>query len=290
MMNRRRFLTLTACALASRASATEIAEWQGTGFGAALALRLLGGSPETVRRTFRRVEAEIARIETAYSLHRSSALVRLNRDGWLAWPSDDFRALFTLCSRVHAATAGAFDPTVQPLWLATASDGDLDVARGAVGWDRVRVSPDRINLAPGQALTLNGIAQGWAADRIADLLRREGYHDALIDMGEIQALGHRPDGADWVAGVAATDRRPLGRTRLSNRALATSSPQGTLIGQGQPHILDPRGRRPIWSTVSVSAPEAAVADGLSTAFCLMERAAIDKALAVFPGARLEILA
>jgi len=34
---------------------------------------------------------------------------------------------------------------------------------------------------------------------------------------------------------------------------------------------------------------AAVADALSTAACLMDRAAIDAALAAFPGARLEDL-
>jgi len=41
--------------------------------------------------------------------------------------------------------------------------------------------------------------------------------------------------------------------------------------------------------VSVSAPEAAVADALSTAFCLMERPAIDNALRLFPEARIEAL-
>jgi thiamine biosynthesis lipoprotein len=59
---------------------------------------------------------------------------------------------------------------------------------------------------------------------------------------------------------------------------------------GQPHILGPQGQAPVWQTVSVSAPEAAIADALSTAFCLMDRVAIDKALARFPDARLEVAA
>ncbi|MBC7157508.1 MAG: FAD:protein FMN transferase, partial [Rhodobacteraceae bacterium] len=41
-----------------------------------------------------------------------------------------------------------------------------------------------------------------------------------------------------------------------------------------------------WRLVSVTAPDAAVADALSTAFCLMERPAIEAALARVQGARL----
>ncbi len=109
-------------------------------------------------------------------------------------------------------------------------------------------------------------------------------------MGEVQALGRRPGGAPWSAVIAGPDGALLGATRLGDRALATSSPRGTLIGGGRAHILGQDGQPPLWSTVAVSAPQAAVADALSTAFCLMNRDEIDRALDAFPGARLEILA
>ena len=41
-------------------------------------------------------------------------------------------------------------------------------------------------------ITFNGIAQGQAADRVADLMREEGFTNVIIDMGEIAALGERP--------------------------------------------------------------------------------------------------
>ena len=289
-MNRRRFLTLTAAALAPLpAHAGTVIEWQGTGLGTALSLRLIGADPHDARQTFARVQAEIERIETLASLHRDSALTRLNRDGHLAWPSPDLLDLLTLAGQVHAATGGAFDPTVQPLWLATATGADTTKARTLIGWDRIRLSADEIRLDHGQALTLNGIAQGWAADRIADLLRIAGFTDALAEMGEIAALGQgTQDG--WPVQIASPDGRILAETRLTNRALATSSPLGTLIGDGRPHILGPQGQPPLWQTVSVSAPSAAVADALSTAFCLMDRASTDRALQAFPDARLEALA
>ena len=288
-MNRRRFLTLTAAALAPLpAHAETVTTWQGRGLGTALSLHLVGADPLRARKTFVRVEAEIARIETLASLHRDSALTRLNRDGHLAWPSPDLLGLLALADQVHTATDGAFDPTVQPLWLALAEGRDTARARALIGWHRVRRSVKEIRLDPGQALTLNGIAQGWAADRIAALLRARGFTDALVDMGEIAALGEGTEGG-WPARIAGPDGTPLTDTRLTNRTLATSAPRGTLVN-GKPHILGPQGQPPVWQTVSVSAPRAAVADALSTAFCLMDRADIDAALAHFPGACVEVLA
>lgn len=290
-MNRRRFLTLTAAALCARpADAQTVSDWQGVGFGSAVSLRLVGVKPHHAARTFRKVESEIARIEARFSLHRDSDLTRLNRIGHQPHPGADMLALLTLAGRVHYATEGAFDPTVQPLWQATATGGDTEAARALIGWSQITLTPQEIRLAPGQALTLNGIAQGWAADRIAALLRAEGFGNALIDMGEVQALGHRADGQPWQARSETPDGQALADIALTNRALATSSPRGTVIGGDQPHILGPKGQPPLWATVSVSADSAATADALSTAFTLMDRDAIARALAHFPDAQLEALA
>lgn len=287
-MNRRRFLALSAAALCPVTALA--ADWQGTGLGTSLSLRLVGGTPAQTRHAFRRVELELAHIEATASLYRDSTLTRLNRDGHLAEPSADFLNLLTLADQIHHATAGAFDPTVQPLWLAIAKDTDQTAARQNIGWTRVTLGPDEIRLAPGQALTLNGIAQGWAADRIAIILREEGFANALIDMGETQALGLREDGQPWQARITTPTGQPLADIPLTNRALATSSPKGTLIGMGHPHILGPKGQAAKWQTVSVSAQTAAVADALSTAFTLMDRPSIDAALALFPEAKLETIA
>lgn len=287
-MHRRRFLTIAAAAIALPARAAEPAVWSGRAMGADGRIVLHGASPALARQLFRRVERALIRTEGHFSLHADSALTRLNRDGRLARPAPEMLEVLRLSDRVHQATGGAFDPTVQPLWLAVATGGDVAEARRAVGWTRVRVSDDAIALAPGMALTFNGIAQGHAADRIAALLRAEGFGDVLIDMGEVMALGTN-GGRDWQAGVAAPDGTEVARVGLTDRALATSSPLGTRIGTGAAHILHPKGTPPRWSTVAVSAKDAATADALSTAFCLMDRPAIDAALAAFPDARIEAL-
>ncbi len=297
MMTRRRFLALSACATAlpGRAAppvAPPVARWRGVAMGSVATLTLSGLDDHAARPIFARVEAELARIEARFSLHRDSALTRLNRDGRLAWPGAEILELFSLADAVHAATGGAFDPSVQPLWRAIAEGRDPGPARAALGWAGVEVSAREIRLArPGMALTFNGIAQGHAADRIAALLRGAGLRDVLIDMGEIVAAGARPGGGPWRAQIAGPDGEAIGAQDLRDTALATSAPLGTRIGPAgtAPHILDPQGGAPRWRLATVAAPRAALADALSTAACVMDRPAIAAALAAFPGARLVAL-
>lgn len=289
MITRRRFIALSAVALATPTRAATRHDWQGIALGAQARLVLSGATDAQARHVFARVVSDLAQIEAQFSLYRDSALTRLNRDGRLSHPAPAMLDLFALAGQVHQATGGVFDPTIQPLWLATATGGDLTAARAAVGWDRVHLSAAEIKLAPGMALTFNGIAQGHAADRIANVMRAEGFGNVLIDMGEVQALGTRPDGGPWRAQIAGPGGDALADLNLTDRALATSSPLGTRIGAGTGHILHPKGLPPRWKTVSISASLAAVADALSTAACLLDRAAIDAALAVFPDARLEHL-
>ena len=290
MLNRRRFLTIAAASLAAPAQAASAHEWNGIAMGSAARIVLSGATKEKAERVFRKVEAVLRQFEQQFSLHRELDLTRLNRNGWLPHPADEIQATCALVDLVHAATGGAFDPTVQPLWLAIATGGDTGAASGLTGWTRVRRSATEIRLEPRMQITFNGIAQGQAADRVADLMREEGFTNVIIDMGEIAALGERPSGGGWRADIAMPDGTKMARAILSDRALATSSPAGTLIGKGSPHILDPRGGTHLWRIASVSAPSAALADALSTAFCIMDRNAIEAALARFPESRLEALA
>ncbi|SDO37024.1 thiamine biosynthesis lipoprotein [Lutimaribacter pacificus] len=292
-LGRRRFLTVTAAALAAgpALAAPGLQHWQGRALGADLRLSVAGLAPDAARALWRDVARALDGIERRFSLYRRSEVTRLNATGLLARPSRDFAALVALCDRVHDATDGAFDPTVQGVFEAQAGGRDPAAARAAAGWGRLMRRDGGLRLPPGAALTFNGIAQGWAADRIAALMRARGLQDVLIDMGEIAALGRHPEGRDWRAAIAGPAGQRLADITLRDRALATSSPMATRIGpDGLPHILHPDGRAPRWSTVAVSARSAALADALSTAFCLMDRAAIDTALAAFPQARIEAAA
>jgi thiamine biosynthesis lipoprotein len=200
------------------------------------------------------------------------------------------QSILNLSRQVNLATGGAFDPTIQPLWLALARGEDGIRELRLVGWENVSIARDGVTLPPNFQLTFNGIAQGFCADKVADFLRHEGFDHVLVDTGELLTLGPQADGSEWPVSIARPNGSVIGRSTLANRAIATSSPLGMRLADGRPHILNPNGCAARWNTVSISAPSAAVADALSTAACLLERDAIDRALAQFPDARLEAIA
>ena len=104
---------------------------------------------------FAEVEAELSRLENIFSQYRpESEIARLNRDGFVDLPSSDLLNVLSLCQSLHQASEGAFDPTVQPLWLALASGADAAEtarARNAVGFDRVRFGAERVVFDTGGA-------------------------------------------------------------------------------------------------------------------------------------------
>lgn len=299
-MNRRRFLQITAIgslstlpkagALASVSlPPPPLVQWRGIALGAAATIAI---RHENATSLLEQVRKEITRLEGIFSLYKEdSALSQLNRMGYLENPPLELVALLSMCDELHEITKGAFDPTVQPLWRLYASryaagsvpsKAEIVTAREAVGWQRVAFSTEVIRLLrSGAALTLNGIAQGYIADKSAAMLRAAGVKNVLVDVGEIVAVGTRPDGSPWPVEIAKTDHHRHKQIPLTDSAIATSSPHGTVFDSSGAigHIFDaqtghPGGR---WRQVSVIAQSAARADGLSTAFCLMDEKAIQEA-------------
>ena len=260
MLTRRRFLTISAAMAAGPAWATP-QRWEGRAFGADVSLTIRGPRDDAMAaiEATRRI---IARVEGLFSLYDpASALSELNRVGRLREPDPDFLALMQAADLGYRLTSGLFDPTVQPLWRALADGSDTAAATAAMGWDRVRFDAGAIRLDRGQALTFNGIAQGFATDLVTAQFQRLGLTETLVNIGEYRALG-----GSWRLAISDPVHGELGTRRITQGAIATSSPAAMSLG-AQAHILHPR-HRARWSTVSVEADTATLADCLSTALCL----------------------
>lgn len=318
-LNRRRFIGISAAAAglsllpigqAGTAEAPAVT-WRGQALGAPASLVIHHHDRAAAQRLFRSTVVEVERLESIFSLYRpDSTLAELNRIGTLAAPPADLVALLQASAEFWEASGGAFDPTVQPLWLLYAAHFSKPGADPAgpsaerlrevidlVGLGNVRFNRDRIVLGkPGMGLTFNGIAQGYIADRIVDLLRNGGIEKSLVDMGEIRALGTRPDGHPWKVGVANTadDAGPIEILELADRAVATSSPDGFHFDQAGrfTHLLDPRSGRGarFYQSVTVIAREATTADALSTAFSLLEPSHVQQIVANRPEVQVRLLA
>lgn len=280
-MRRRRFLTIVAAAaLTAGRVASGPLTWRGRALGADTEVTLIGGPPGAAQAALAAIPPLLAGIEAQFSLHDpGSTLARLNATGQASDLPPDFLALCAAADRAHALTGGLFDPTVQPLWQALAQGADPAPARALIGWHRVRREGRTLRLAPGQALTFNGIAQGHATDRVRDLLAGLGFTRALVNIGEFAALG-----GPWQVGLSDPVQGLLATRHLHGTAIATSSPGALRIG-GASHILGPRGQAPLWSTVSVEAQGATLADALSTALVFVPRDRIAGLVARTPDLR-----
>ncbi|MDX8528317.1 FAD:protein FMN transferase [Mesorhizobium sp. MSK_1335] len=265
-------------------------EWRGVALGADASLRIYHPDAAEAGRLITDALSEVHRLERVFSLYdEASALSRLNREGELADPPQELVELLATSARYARATGGAFDPTVQPLWALYAkhfgmADADpngpspVDV-RGAVakcGYQRVTVDAGKVAFGlPGMALTLNGIAQGYITDRVAELLRARGVTHTLVDIGETRALDAHPVGRPWSIGIKdpRAEGRLLATLAVDNQAVATSGGYGTEFDAAGRfnHIFDPAtglcANR--YLSVSVVAPTATCADALSTAFSVM---------------------
>lgn len=278
--------------------------WEGTALGAPARLILYGVGRAEARAAVGACLDEVERLEREFSLYRpDSALSRLNRQGHLDAPSLDLFRLLALSVRLGRLTDGAFDVTVQPLWQAYAgyfaseaastagpSEAVVDAARARVDFRRLHMSRERIALAAGMAVTLNGIAQGYITDRVAALLQARGWSRVLVDMGEIRTLGQPADSGTWSIGIAVPpgiDRPPV-RLAVADGAIATSAGYATAFEPTarSHHLFSPQTGRSAGSfaAVTVTAPRATLADGLSTAFYVMPPNWIPSVLGRFPSA------
>ncbi|WP_068083753.1 FAD:protein FMN transferase [Polycladidibacter stylochi] len=306
-MKRRRFIKIMAsatacCALPSLAFAStqNSNQWHGVALGAKASLYI--DHPDASR-LIKLAHNEILRLEKTFSLYLNTSVIsQLNRKGYVEEVPFELLELLSLAQQVHNATNGYFDPTIQPVWQLYAqramqgrrpTSEEISAVHNLVGFESVEFNAQRVAFQkPGMALTFNGIAQGFIADKVKKLLVEEGLENALIETGEIYALGHKAGSKPWRVGISNGGAKPVETIALSNQAVATSSPNATLFSEqaGAGHILNPQNCMPgdKWQLISVTDSSAAIADALSTALCLMDEQSTQKALEHFPNARLVV--
>lgn len=278
-MTRRRFVVTGLAAGAAAGTAALVATgrtqpafvWRGAALGGEARVSLYGADEDAARSALEAVASEIERLEAIFSLYRpGSEVSRLNRDGRLDAPSRDLVGVLRSAVDWRNRTDGAFDPTVQPLWLEAAAGRAPTPDRLALANTHIDIRPEMIVLQPGASVTLNGIAQGSIADRVTEILAEHGFSDVVIDAGELRLPGTTPR----AVGI------PAAKTAISvaGVAIATSEPKTLVfdVKTFRHHLIDPHsGESPRhWLSLSVIAPTAEMADALSTAFAVLPHEAV----------------
>ena len=131
---------------------------------------------------------------------------------------------------------------------------------------------------PKMRLDVGAVAKGYATEQVARWLEAQGVSGWLLNVGgNVRAVGKKPDGSLWMAGLENPDEDAkdyLAYLQLESEALVTSgSYQRYYIvdGKSYHHIIHPDTLMPSegYLSVSVICPDSGMGDALSTAlFCM----------------------
>ncbi|MFM7657301.1 MAG: FAD:protein FMN transferase [Burkholderiaceae bacterium] len=264
------------------------------GFGTSLWIKAAHENADQLESALNAAVKSIRHIERQMSLFDPDSVIsQLNRQRKLNHADRDLISVLNLSQQIARGSGGSFDISMQPLWQVWSrateahqlpSPKQVQAAQRLVNWRAIELSASTVRLnTPGMALSLNGVAQGYAADVARKALQQQGIRHAMIDTGETGFLGQAPNGKDWRVRIedaiaqpgqpdqVRASRGPL--LRSDGRAMATSSDAHTVFTEDRRyhHILDPRtGYSPQhWSSVTVLAPSCAKADALTKVFFML---------------------
>jgi thiamine biosynthesis lipoprotein len=187
--------------------------------------------------------------------------------------------LLTFCKQAYHDTEGAVNialGAVLALWREARETG---VPPGAAALEEAAkhsdirqlvLDKDIAYLADGAvSIDVGAVAKGFAARKVAEALRDEGFGNVLVDMGgDVVGLGSPPGAEGWSIGI----RDPFDKDGfydiiyISDSAVASS---GAYERGG--HIIDPYTLRPAdrYASVTVVHKDGAVAEMLSTALFIL---------------------
>lgn len=233
-------------------------------------------------------------VDRSLSVFSDSSIVsRINRQ--LATPVDiHFSTVYKECLRIHKLSDGMFDPTLAPAieaWgfgkghIPTADTLRCDSLRSITGLARTSLkdgilTKDDIRIR----FNLSAVAKGYGCDLLADMFRRNGVTDFLIEIGgEIVCSGSSPRNNHWRIAID----RPVENTmpgenmqtciQLTTGAVATSGNYRNFhvakdkMGDAPKHFghtISPLTCRPVATdllSVTVVAGNCMEADALATA-------------------------
>ena len=270
-------------------------EMSGNTMGTQFSVKLADAAADTDELQ-RQIEDSLANVERMISTYMTdSEISRFNRSTSTDWQpvSAEFCKSADDALVLSRLTQGSFDITVGPLvnlWGfgpgdmvdEAPSDAEIAAVLQLVGYDHLQTDCARPalkkNLA-GLYLDMSAFGKGLAADRVADLLERQGYSNYLVEIGgEMRLGGHNARGEKWAIGIEAPlfgQRRPHTMIRLTDTAVATSGDYRNYFeadGMRYSHTIDTRTGRPIThelASVTVVDGSGYRADALATALLVM---------------------
>ena len=255
------------------------------------------------------IQSALTAFDNSLSMFNPHSILSAINDNRDTTTDAAFEAMWAEAERVYALSHGAFDITVAPLvnyWgFGRRVAGDsysnlqssisnlqspIDSLLSFVGFEKVALVNHRV-IKDDYRTQIDGgaVAKGQACDMIANVLRRQGCTNWLVDIGgEVVAHGVNDKGTPWHIGITKPNLNNEGAQdelqdilAVSDICMATSGNYRNYYyadGERRSHTIDPRTGYPVQHSLlsaTVVSSSCMRADALATA-CMVLGA--DKAL------------
>lgn len=251
--------------------------------GTFVGLTVLAGSrmqgEEAIGLTFEEMNRQI---QIFNRFDSSTALSALNDAGQLRGAPNELLQVMGFSGELFRRSGGLFDATVAPVvnLLArthgTVDKKSLNEVLDLVDGTKVFCQDGNVRLGTqGMAVTLDGVAKGYIADRAADVLQRMGVQAFMVNAGGDIRVHGSPQDRPWRIAIQDPNKNDNYPAVIELRSGAVASSGGYESSFDQSgavhHLLNPStGLSPQYvRSVSVKAPTVMQADGLATALSLM---------------------
>ncbi len=241
-------LLITIVSVGNSAEVTRVQYLMGT----VCEIQASGQIEERLNAAISKAFLEMARLESILSTYKSeSELSLLNKR---SLPAN------------YSYSPDLFELLKKSLYFSQVSDGAFDVTLRDKGYQKITLDagPRTISIMEaGLTLDFGGIGKGYALDKAAEILRKEGVSEAILNFsGNILNISDDPKKTFPVVISNPIDPKKI----LKELVLPAGSVSTSSQIEKKGHIVDPRTGKaaPFHGVVTVTAPTATQADALST--------------------------
>ena len=239
------------------------------------------------------IKDALRKVDYSLSPFNKESVITAINDNKDVRPDKMFMYVFQMAMDVSRETEGAFDITVAPLvnaWGFGFKSGQkptprqVDSLKQIIGYQKILVDDGMVRKQdPRMMLDCSAIAKGYGADVVADVLRRHGVKNFMVEIGgEIVTSGVNPDRLPWKVGVIKPTDDSLSVSHelqtilnVTDVAMATSGNYRNFYYEGGKkfaHTIDPQTGYPVQHSLlsaTVLAKTCAIADAYATSFMVM---------------------
>ncbi len=222
-----------------------------------------------------KAEDEIKRINEKFKISNIKNIISEN--------DEETQKLLKLSNEISSKTNGAFDVRIAPIMRVWGFYSEEFGKKEYKVPDTQELKNALKKMEESNDIDFGGIAKGYCADRIVEILKKEGINSAVLSLGgNVSVIGKNTNGDLWKVGI----QNPFGSgiyatVSASDTSVVTSGDYVRNFekdGKKYHHIINPKTGEPAnneLTSVTVIDDNATKADALSTALFVMGK---DKAI------------